>query len=111
MIIVDCIKLKNWLIRHLKLIVRFNLKLISIKVQARKELKFKHRPKELKFKHRPKNLLLIIVLMGLRMLIMNLIKKRMVKEIQKLNLIIYLVVMEQRFTDQCQIQVLRRQLV
>jgi len=67
--------------------------------------------KELKFKHRPKNLLLIIVLMGLRMLIMNLTKKKMLEEIQKLNLIIYLVVMEQRFMDQCKIQVLRRQLV
>ena len=89
MIIVDCIKQTNLLIILLRLIVQVL--------------------KELKFKRRLKNLLLIAVLMDLRMLIMNLTKKKLVKEIQKLSLIIYPEVMEQRLTDQCQIQILRKQ--
>ena len=88
MIIVDCIKQTNLLIIPLRLIVQVL--------------------KELKFKLRLKNLLLIAVLMDLRMLIMNLTKKKLIKEIQKLSLIIYPEVMEQRLTDQCQIQILRK---
>ena len=88
MIIVDCIKQTNLLIIPLRLIAQVL--------------------KELKFKLRLKNLLLIAVLMDLRMLIMNLTKKKLIKEIQKLSLIIYPEVMEQRLTDQCQIQILRK---
>ena len=91
MIIVDCIKQTNLLIIPLRLIVQVL--------------------KELKFKLRLKNLLLIAVLMDLRMLIMNLTKKKLIKEIQKLSLIIYPEVMEQRLTDQCQIQISRKQTV
>jgi len=90
MIIVDCIKQIKLLIHQTRLIV--------------KQLK------ELKFKLKPKNLLHIVMLMVLPTLIMNSIKK-LEALLQQIKLIIYLEVMEQRFTVQHLIQVLHKQLV